>query len=256
MRMSRRLKRSVQASACAAALLAGCSLALSADIGGDAELRTEAVRRSLEVKAEIVAADEHETGGERALLNFGHTFAHAYEALADYDGSLLHGEAVSVGMIKAMTLSARLGHCDRAEVELVRETSLDALPQVPPADVVIVDGDHNYHVVSEELRLIAERAPGAELPLLLFHDVAWPHGRRDDYFDPEQIPEGRRHPVAGSSGGIFPGEPAITRLIGAVLLEQNDEWQTGHRYMQLEGMAEFAAPAADPELAQIPPKAA
>jgi hypothetical protein len=74
---------------------------------------------------------------------------------------------------------------------------------------VIIDGDHNYHVVSEELRLIAERAPGAELPLLLFHDVAWPHGRRDDYFDPEQIPEERRHPVAGSSGGIFPGEPGL-----------------------------------------------
>src|SRR4051794_17296565 len=56
--------------------------------------------------------------------------------------------------------------------------------------------------------------------------------------------------------GIFPGEPSITRLIGAVLLEQNDEWQTGHRYMQLEGMAELAAPTAEAEPAQIPPKAA
>jgi transposase-like protein len=56
--------------------------------------------------------------------------------------------------------------------------------------------------------------------------------------------------------GIFPGEPSITRLIGAVLLEQNDEWQTGHRYMQLEGMAELTAPTAEAELAQIPPKAA
>ena len=52
----------------------------------------------------------------------------------------------------------------------------------------MIDGDHNYFTVSEELRLIGERAPGAELPLLLFHDVCWPHGRRDDYFDPEQIP--------------------------------------------------------------------
>jgi putative transposase len=54
--------------------------------------------------------------------------------------------------------------------------------------------------------------------------------------------------------GIFPGEPSITRLIGAVLLEQNDEWQTGHRYMQLEGMAELAAPTAEAQPAQIPPK--
>jgi putative transposase len=56
--------------------------------------------------------------------------------------------------------------------------------------------------------------------------------------------------------GIFPGEPSITRLIGAVLLEQNDEWQTGHRYMQLEGMAELASPPAEAAAAQIPPKAA
>jgi len=99
---------------------------------------------------------------------------------------------------------------ERDEVELVRETSLDALPHIPAPDVVIIDGDHNYYVVSEELRLIAERAPGAELPLLLFHDVAWPHGRRDDYFDPDEIPEERRHPVAGTSGGIFPGEPGLS----------------------------------------------
>jgi putative transposase len=56
--------------------------------------------------------------------------------------------------------------------------------------------------------------------------------------------------------GIFPGEPSITRLIGAVLLEQNDEWQIGHRYMQLEGMAELASPPAEAAAAQIPPKAA
>jgi putative transposase len=56
--------------------------------------------------------------------------------------------------------------------------------------------------------------------------------------------------------GIFPGEPSITRLIGAVLLEQNDEWQTGHRYMQLEGMAELASPPAEADAAQIPSKAA
>ena len=56
--------------------------------------------------------------------------------------------------------------------------------------------------------------------------------------------------------GIFPNEASITRLIGAVLLEANDEWQTGHRYMQLEGMAELASPSVNLEPAQIPPKAA
>jgi putative transposase len=56
--------------------------------------------------------------------------------------------------------------------------------------------------------------------------------------------------------GIFPGEASITRLIGAVLLEQNDEWQLQHRYMQVEAMAELASPATKPEPAQLPPQAA
>jgi transposase-like protein len=56
--------------------------------------------------------------------------------------------------------------------------------------------------------------------------------------------------------GIFPCEPSITRLIGAVLLEQNDEWQVQHRYMQVEGMAELTASTAEPDPAQIPPQAA
>jgi hypothetical protein len=100
---------------------------------------------------------------------------------------------------------------ERAEVELVRETSLEALRHVEPADVVIVDGDHNYWTVSEELRLIADRAAGAHLPLLMFHDVGWPHAFRDDYFDAGLIPEEHRHPVAGpdESRGLYPGDPGL-----------------------------------------------
>jgi putative transposase len=56
--------------------------------------------------------------------------------------------------------------------------------------------------------------------------------------------------------GIFPNEASITRLIGAVLLEQNDEWQLQHRYMQLEAMAELMPPANDTEPLQLPPRAA
>jgi len=94
---------------------------------------------------------------------------------------------------------------------LVRETSLDALPKLELPDVVIIDGDHNYWTVFEELRLIGERAPSADLPLLLFHDVCWPHGRRDDYFDIEQIPDEYRQPLIPAGEGIYPGEPGSRR---------------------------------------------
>jgi len=99
---------------------------------------------------------------------------------------------------------------ERPGLDLIRETSLAALPALPELpDAVVIDGDHNFWTVREELRLIGERAPGADLPLLLFHDVCWPHARRDDYFDPSQIPEEYRLPVIGSRGGIAPGEPGL-----------------------------------------------
>ena len=96
---------------------------------------------------------------------------------------------------------------ERPEVELVRETSLEALPRIELPDVVVIDGDHNWHTVSEELRVIDERSRETGLPLVILHDVCWPHGRRDDYFDAGQIPAERRHEVAGEGRGIFPGDP-------------------------------------------------
>jgi hypothetical protein len=92
---------------------------------------------------------------------------------------------------------------ERPELDLVRRTSIDAFQTMEIPEAMILDGDHNYYTVSEELRLLAERA-GDELPLLLLHDVGWPHGRRDDYFDPEQIPEEHRHPLAPEQG-LYPG---------------------------------------------------
>jgi 3-dehydroquinate synthetase len=69
-----------------------------------------AIHKSCRAKARIVEADEREAG-KRALLNLGHTFAHAFEAEAGYNGSLLHGEAVAAGMGLAFDLSVDLGFC-------------------------------------------------------------------------------------------------------------------------------------------------
>ena len=80
----------------------------------DAEALVHAVRRSCEIKAEIVALDERETG-LRALLNLGHTFGHAIETAMGY-GAWLHGEAVAVGMVMAADLSHRLGFLGKNDV--------------------------------------------------------------------------------------------------------------------------------------------
>ena len=69
------------------------------------------IARSCQLKAGIVEQDEQELTGLRALLNYGHTFAHAYEALLGY-GTLLHGEAVAIGMVHASRLAERLGRID------------------------------------------------------------------------------------------------------------------------------------------------
>jgi len=86
---------------------------------GDAGLQARAVALSCEHKAAVVAADERETG-ERAILNFGHTFGHALEAETGFGDVLLHGEAVGLGMALAFEFSARLGHCTRQSAERVR----------------------------------------------------------------------------------------------------------------------------------------
>lgn len=83
-------------------------------LAANTEALAYAVRRSVEAKARIVASDEREEG-PRALLNLGHTFAHALETEAGYDGALLHGEAVGAGMALAFEHSARLGLCEKQE---------------------------------------------------------------------------------------------------------------------------------------------
>ncbi len=87
-------------------------------VDGDQGLLRTAVAHSCLAKARIVAADERERG-KRALLNLGHTFAHALEAEAGYDGSLLHGEAVAYGIVLAHQLSATLGLCSEDDAARV-----------------------------------------------------------------------------------------------------------------------------------------
>jgi 3-dehydroquinate synthase len=82
-------------------------------MANDAAATAYAVKTCCEAKARIVAEDETETG-VRALLNLGHTFGHALESATGYGQTLIHGEAVSIGMVQAFRFSAMLGYCDKS----------------------------------------------------------------------------------------------------------------------------------------------
>jgi len=88
--------------------------------------------------------------------------------------------------------------------------SVAAIPGLDPADLVLLDGDHNWHTVYTELTLIFMRAAetGAPPPVVLFHDVAWPYARRDMYYDPLSLLEADRHPYAYR--GMLPGSSELT----------------------------------------------
>tara|TARA_R110000823_G_scaffold315475_1_gene447753 strand:- start:5483 stop:6334 length:852 start_codon:yes stop_codon:yes gene_type:complete len=78
------------------------------------------------------------------------------------------------------------------------DLSLNAIPQIPEVDVALVDGDHNWYTVYNELKLI-EASHGHDpdkLPLIFVHDIGWPYGRRDLYYDPSTIPEEFQQPYA------------------------------------------------------------
>jgi 3-dehydroquinate synthase len=140
--------------------LAGASSAiLSAD---DAAL-THVVSRSCAIKAQVVAADERESG-ERALLNFGHTFGHAIEVLTDF--KVLHGEAVALGMLMAADLSCRLGMLEADMARQIRYLIESyGLPvaapgyRLQPDDMLAVMG-HDKKVKDGRLQLVLMRSLG------------------------------------------------------------------------------------------------
>jgi 3-dehydroquinate synthase len=109
------------------AFFAWCEDNGSALIAGDAEARMHAISHCVRAKASFVAGDLRDQKGTRALLNLGHSFGHAIEALAGPD-TVLHGEAVSVGMTMAFRFSAALELCPEEDAERVRAHLAIALP--------------------------------------------------------------------------------------------------------------------------------
>ncbi|WP_239113264.1 3-dehydroquinate synthase [Shimia biformata] len=136
---------------------------------GDMGARIAAVKRSCEMKAEIVARDETEQG-DRALLNLGHTFCHALEAATGYGDRLLHGEGVAVGCALAFELSSRMGLCSQEDPSRVRahlrdmgmKVDLADIPgDLPDADTLLDLMGQDKKVVDGQLRFILARGIGA-----------------------------------------------------------------------------------------------
>lgn len=135
---------------------------------GNQTARIEAVRRSVQMKADIVLRDETEQG-ERALLNLGHTFCHALEAATGYSDRLLHGEGVAIGCALAFELSSRLGLCSQEDPSRVR-AHLRAMGQkvdladidgdLPDADVLLDLMGQDKKVVDGQLRFILAKGIG------------------------------------------------------------------------------------------------
>lgn len=123
-----------------------------------------AISKSCQSKSRVVAEDERETSGRRAILNYGHTFAHAIEATAGY-GKLLHGEAVAIGMQMAARLAIQLGMADESllkkQTELIEQCELPTtLPDADP-DAMLPVMMRDKKVAHGQLRFILPSEIGA-----------------------------------------------------------------------------------------------
>ncbi len=119
--------------------------------------------------------------------------------------------------------------------------SLDVLPTLDPVDAALIDGDHNWYTVYNEMRLLSEvaRTGGAPLPLMILHDVLWPYGRRDLYYSPDQIPDEYRQPHAQK--GMRPASKKLVENGGLNPTMHNAVVEGGPRNGVMTGVDDFVA---------------
>jgi len=116
------------------------------------------VSRSCEIKAQVVGEDERE-GGVRAILNYGHTFAHAIESVGEYAEKQFHGQAVAIGMVAAAELACDMGIFDRALSEriraLVNKAGLpDRVPDGMSVDDIMARMKSDKKVIGSRVRFV------------------------------------------------------------------------------------------------------
>ncbi len=146
---------------------AWCEANGAALLAGEPAARRHAIATSVAAKAAIVADDERETSGRRALLNLGHTFGHALEAEAGFSDRLLHGEAVAAGMALAFGYSVRLGLCAAEDAHRVAAHLRSArLPDGLAASGIAASGATlTAHMAHDK------KASGGKVPFLLARGI-------------------------------------------------------------------------------------
>lgn len=122
-----------------------------------------------------------------------------------------------------------------------RELSLNVLPSLPAFDFALIDGDHNWYTVYNECSMIRDtcRREGVHLPLMVLHDVGWPYGRRDLYYDPTNIPETEQQPW--DTRGIVPGRSPLAKNGGFNVTLANALEEGGPRNGVRTGLDDFIA---------------
>jgi 3-dehydroquinate synthase len=149
-----------------AGFFAWCEKNGEAVIAGDVAGRMHAIETSVLAKARIVAEDELETSGRRALLNFGHTFGHAIESATGLSGSVLHGEAVALGMVLAFRFSAERGLCPPEDASRVSHHLRQMQLPTSLGEVGLTDGGGLVpHMLHDK-----KRSRGT-LPFILAHGI-------------------------------------------------------------------------------------
>jgi cephalosporin hydroxylase len=121
------------------------------------------------------------------------------------------------------------------------DISHNVLPTLPPMDAALIDGDHNWYTVYNELKMLAATAREADrsLPVLFLHDVGWPYGRRDLYYAPERIPEEFRQPHA--QRGMAPGRRDLCPSGGLNAGFHNALREGGQRNGVMTALEDFVA---------------
>lgn len=139
----------------------------------------------------------------RTIVEIGAEFGQLTQILLDRLASGRLDQLYVIDPAPKKALESLVGEKPDTGLQLLRKTSLEALKEIPSADCYLIDGDHNYHTVFNELLAIDKALePGSPFPLVILHDVGWPCARRDMYYAPDTLPAEACHPYSRELGTI------------------------------------------------------